>query len=410
MGGLAMKKSMVLGVVILLFLLCGVSTAITGAIFTTDDTCSGVNVNLFGSKEDVYLDGGPHHEGAAGLPDGSYFVRVTEPDGTLLGTSNGSSNDLPVEVTGGVFDTCYQLWDILIKASDGTQGYDDTTNPGREYKVWVSMDPEFPPSDSATDNFKVNESEGGELANLTVLKFYDQNANGMNDDEQLIEGWKIRITDGLDLIRYTLVSIFLGPDDYTVMEFTPVEMNWQNTTTSSVNITLGEGGEETVEFGNLCLGPGGGHTLGFWSNKNGQSLIGSNDLALLVSLNLRNGDGTNFDPANNAAFRTWILGATATNMANMLSAQLAAMELNVFNDFVDGSALIYAPNTTSANALGYASVNDIMAEANATLGADGFTPAGDTNRTYQEALKNILDHANNNLNFVQPTPCSFTFW
>ena len=36
-------------------------------------------------------------------------------------------------------------------------------------------------------------------------------------------------------------------------------------------------------------------------------------------------------------------------MAYMLSVQLAAMELNVFNGNVSGSALISAPGTASAN-------------------------------------------------------------
>ena len=31
----------------------------TGAIFTTDVTCSGTNVNIFANKDAVYLDGGP---------------------------------------------------------------------------------------------------------------------------------------------------------------------------------------------------------------------------------------------------------------------------------------------------------------------------------------------------------------
>ncbi len=52
---------------------------VTGAIFTTDSACAGTNVNIFQSKDDVYLDGGPAHPGAAGLPDGSYYVKVTEP-------------------------------------------------------------------------------------------------------------------------------------------------------------------------------------------------------------------------------------------------------------------------------------------------------------------------------------------
>jgi hypothetical protein len=165
----------------------------------------------------------------------------------------------------------------------------------------------------------------------------------------------------------------------------------------------------TVDFGNVCLGAGGGLTLGFWSNKNGQSLIGTDDLAMLVALNLRNPDGSNFNPAACTPFRTWLLSATAVNMAYMLSAQLAAMELNVFNAKVNGSGLIYAPGATSANALGFATVNAVMVEANASLGANGYTVAASAVRSYQEALKNALDRANNNLTFVQPTPCSYTF-
>src|SRR5262245_65859301 len=47
-----------------------------GAIFTTDNTCSGVDLNIYSNKSDVYLDGGPAHPGAASLPDGSYYVQV----------------------------------------------------------------------------------------------------------------------------------------------------------------------------------------------------------------------------------------------------------------------------------------------------------------------------------------------
>jgi hypothetical protein len=50
-----------------------------------------------------------------------------------------------------------------------------------------------------------------------------------------------------------------------------------------------------------------------------------------------------------------------------------------------------------------------MAEAAAELCAHGYTVSGDPNRNYQESLKNALDKANNNLNFVQATPCPFTF-
>jgi hypothetical protein len=379
---------------------------VSGAIFTTGSACDGTNLNIFAELGAVYLDGGPVQPGAAGLPDGWYWVKVTEPDGTLLGNTTTAS----VQVVNGEFVHCYRLWDILVKASDGTQGYDVTGNPGGVYKVWVSQNGDFPQSASKTDNFKV--LGGGvepEVATLNVIKFYDANANGINDDGQLITGWKVRIQNGIDVIRYTPVSMIVEAGSYTVSEFMPEQGNWQATTPTSVGVTLAAGETATVAFGNLCLGAGGGHTLGFWSNRTGQRLIGDDDLALLVGLNLRNADGSHFDPATNAAFRTWLLGGNATNMAYMLSVQLAAMELNVFNGSVSSDALIYAPGTTSANALGYATVGDVLAEANAELGLNGLTLADHASRGYQEALKNALDAANNNLNFVQAGPCPFTF-
>jgi hypothetical protein len=380
------------------------AAGLTGAIYTTDFTCSGVNVNLFDSKADVYLNGGPQG-GGSGLPNGYYYVQVTEPDGTLLGTSIGSGNDTPVHVTSNQFDKCYQLSAILITASDSTLGYDTSTNGGGVYKVWVSQVADFTESLSKTDNFKVE--AGVTPAELKVLKFYDANANGINDDGQLITGWKVRIYDGIDWIRFTPVDLFLAPDGYTVDEFTPIELNWIPTTPTSVQVTIPP--DATVAFGNLCLGGGGGLTLGFWSNKNGKALFGDDDLALMVSLNLRNANGSDFNPGNYAGFRTWLLSANATNMAYMLSAQLAAMELNVNNGKVNGNALIYAPDTMSANALGFATVNAVMAEANAELGLHGTAGAADAWRGYQEALKNALDNANNNKTFVQPAPCPFSF-
>jgi hypothetical protein len=133
------------------------------------------------------------------------------------------------------------------------------------------------------------------------------------------------------------------------------------------------------------------------------------ELALLSSLNLRTASGANFDPATYDAFRTWLLGAKAKNMAYMLSAQLAAMELNVEAGFVSGSAVIYAPDTNSADALGFTTVSALMAEANTELGLHGLTLSGSAFRAYQAALKDALDDANNNLNFVQATACPFSF-
>ena len=96
-----------------------------------------------------------------------------------------------------------------------------------------------------------------------------------------------------------------------------------------------------LQFGNVCLGAGGGLTLGFWSNKNGQNLENAYDFAVLSALCLRTANGQRPElhrdrsPANKTALHDWLLNANATNMANMLSAQLAAMVLNVRHPGVD---------------------------------------------------------------------------
>ena len=444
-----MRRKLILAGVLTLAILAGSAVIafaqpLSGAIFTTDSTCSGVDLNIYGSKDDVYLNGGPTHPGAAGLPDGDYYVQVTEPNGTPLGTSVGSSNEKPVHVANGEFDQCYQLSAILIKHSDSTAGYDATSNPGGEYKVWVSTDSSFTNSDTKTDNFKVK-TGGGEPQNqatLHVRKYYDANANGQYDNgETLLTGWKFRIHDEIDWIRYIPADMILDPDQYWVSEFKPVETNWIPTDTGTGPVdnqtgmptktyTLAGGDDVTTSFGNVCLGAGGGLTLGFWSNNNGLATMktmpaytslggvaypaGLNaQLAFLRDLNLiqndKKGNGYAFDPTTSKDFQTWLLKADATNMAYMLSAQLAAMELNVRSGKVSGGALIYAPGTTSANALGFATVNAVMAEANADLGLNPTTVKAGPTRTHQEALKIALDKGNNNLNFVQSSACPYSF-
>jgi hypothetical protein len=159
-----------------------------------------------------------------------------------------------------------------------------------------------------------------------------------------------------------------------------------------------DGGTPGTDSG-ACVPGGGARTPGFWANR-GESLIGADDLTMLRRLSLREADGDPFDPFTFDAWRDWLLGSNAVNMAYKLSAHLGAMALNVHNGLVDPDARIFAPGTTSADASGTATVAEVMAEANAALATDGYTPAGDLNRAYQEALKDALDAANNNTNFV----------
>ncbi|HUS14868.1 MAG TPA: hypothetical protein VM536_07590 [Chloroflexia bacterium] len=124
-------------------------------------------------------------------------------------------------------------------------------------------------------------------------------------------------------------------------------------------VTLEEGDDQTVTFGNFCLVGSGGVTLDFWSNRNGQALFTSDDRTFLINQNLRNANGTNFDPASYAAFRTWILSTTATNMAYMLSAQYEAMQLNVRHGFVLANSYYIPAGMT---------VQQLLDAANTTLG------------------------------------------
>jgi hypothetical protein len=55
-------------------------------------------------------------------------------------------------------------------------------------------------------------------------------------------------------------------------------------------------------------------------------------------------------------------------------------------------------------------MNDLMTAANNELCLDGLTPSGNQYRAFQECLKTTLhDGNNNNKNFVQPSPCPFSF-
>jgi hypothetical protein len=116
----------------------------TGSIKTTDVDGNAVDGNIYTFKTDVYV-------GGENLPEGSYYVQVTTPNGDLLGKTQTASETVGAD---GILPRV-QLWSILSKASDNTQGYDNTTNPGGEYKVWVSTDSTFPNNESKKDNFKV---------------------------------------------------------------------------------------------------------------------------------------------------------------------------------------------------------------------------------------------------------------
>ncbi len=427
---------------------------VTGAIFTNEyavDTasCTGVNRNLYESKATVGLDGGPERATAAGLlPNTRYYVQVTDPSGSqVLGTSvkpgvTDQAQRAPVLTdVNGKFVSCLQLgaivWEVVGGTVQETRGFIDTPNNGGEYKVWVSTSPTFDNAYTKTDNFKVKSVvvvASSDPRTVEVWKFYDANANGVRDSGEPLLPWKVDIA-GLPVLDTTasgpasFTPLPLGA--FTARELTPDQTNWVSTnaylggytaplppfTLSSptalalnqigVDITESSPTTQSVHFGNVCLGKGGGRTLGFWSNKNGQALLTPQVLAELRALNLKNASGGDFDPTTNAELRKWLLDGNATNMAYMLSVQMAAMHLNLRVGFATADPMLYAPGLATVNTAGFISASGLVAEANASLGTDGYTRAGTPVRVYQERLKNVLDAGNNDRDiFVQPTPCA----
>lgn len=170
---------------------------VAGAIYTTLSDGSEVNFNIYASKDDVYLNGGPGKgagSNAPGLvPDGVYIFMVTSPDGELLSTDNAECRQ--VQVTGGLVvgaaGPCPHVnGNLQAGGAVAVQlmPYNDTPNPGGEYKAWLTPRDKyvcpldavscaegrhgFINSESKTDNFKVNA-----VADEIDTRFWDSHNN-----------------------------------------------------------------------------------------------------------------------------------------------------------------------------------------------------------------------------------------
>src|SRR5438046_1083877 len=73
---------------------------IDGAIFTTTADGTTVNGNIYSSKAEVYLGGGPQNQNSNGLPPVNYYFQVTDASGIVkLSTDDISCREL--QVSGG---------------------------------------------------------------------------------------------------------------------------------------------------------------------------------------------------------------------------------------------------------------------------------------------------------------------
>ncbi|MEQ1607305.1 MAG: carboxypeptidase-like regulatory domain-containing protein [Pyrinomonadaceae bacterium] len=468
-----------------------------GAIYTSAGDGSVVNQNIYSNKSDVYLNGGPQNQNGPGLPDGTYYFQVTTPSGDLLSTDNAVCRQ--IKVVGGVISGADTLAAGLCAHPNGLfnpnngstpvqlMPFSDTTNAGGEYKVWLirqatsttisTLDPRvinFTNNNSKTDNFKVaaptptpdpcnvpnpppdcNPDQG---VVLSGHKFYDANANAVDNNEAPVAGITIVInwidtagshtgtaTTGIDG-NWTFGPIPTG-STYTVYELVPcVDDNadlvcdaghyWVQTAPvpDSQNFQGYNGTANTnvtgLNFGDICFGPAsGGYTLGYWSNKNGEKVMtnggpngvdqtvypatvgtGMNgDLLFLRNLNLKGSTGSNFDPTGYTQFRTWLLNGNAVNMSYMLSVQLSATSLDVRHKFLYDAQIVDARTVcnSAGTCLGFNSIGSIRQGADTSLNNFSYTISGDPHRQSQELLKNFLDSVNNNrLPFASVQPCA----
>jgi hypothetical protein len=250
------------------------SAQVGGAIQTTTSSGTTVNGNLYKAKTDVYLNGGPQNMNNPGLvPNGNYYFQVTNPSGSQLlsaddiscrqvivqngriigvpgdsespfgsaasgtpnrctapgdgnhpvGTFNGANNEQPVQLCPAVMSP--PRTDTLGNGTffDPNNWCDTTSNPGGEYKAWLTPQSSYSPdpsnpncsksnsrivfgfcdSDSKTDNFKVqftppppcNTDCAAPGATLVACKYWDKNDDGAGIPDMATDiplgGWTI---------------------------------------------------------------------------------------------------------------------------------------------------------------------------------------------------------------------------
>jgi hypothetical protein len=328
-------------------------------------------------------------------------------------------------------------------------GYEFEVEIGSTYKLCEVLQAGYSQSSTPTcytgtvPSTDVENLNFGNNIRASGRKFLDANQNGTNDSEPGIPGFKIEIAWCQDAscsnsapYPQVVQTVYTDPNGdwstvlpppptvpaqttwwFRVCEVLPPSSpvgSWTQTAPASACYIVQVGGAGTpgpntgLDFGNYCR-PTFGRTLGFWSNKNGQKvfegLTGPTALDGLKSLNLRDGAGADFDPPSYTDFRSWILSATATNMAYMLSAQMAATYLSARAANAGGVQVWFMGN--------WITVDNAISNANYLLSDAGCDPLTDgkcvvlsdhPKRSSMAAYKDLFDAINNNLAVTQGCP------
>lgn len=368
----------------------------------------------------------------AALPSGIYYVHVTDPIGghdEVLSMNQGADRFVQITNNAGVISLSlpYSVNPDVPAFGVGYGGVGQSLPlfPFRSaswdpchFKAWLGdswtdpVDPTWPyPLGGGYDatrgvcrirsyvSFDIGDGTGSDV---TGFVFDDTDRNGALDDgEQGLSGEEVRLVGTAGTLTVlteadgTFRFVDVSAGDYSV-EITVGSGSVATNATSQTIKVCGCADVAVTGFGKAqeCL-PANGHTIGYWRNCHGLARISQgNLLPQLNALPLVNGYGRRVCFANTAQFACWLQGANSTNMAYMLSAQLAAMFLNVATGLVDERARL------TDDELGTMTAGELMAMAMASLAADGYTPRCDANRDAQERLKCALDGGNNNRTWI----------
>jgi hypothetical protein len=246
--------------------------------------------------------------------------------------------------------------------------------------------------------------------------FYDANLNGVRDDgECAIPGRLITIMGPNDTLSLTtdetggFCHSCITPGRYTVCQALPQSTGTCRWITTTPCRTRDVTQPWKPVFGTAYSCINGGRSIGYWSNKRGTDSITSDDLAELRALNLRNPNGSDFDPVSAGQYQEWLTRAAGANAAYRLSEELSALKLNIAHGLDIRSSELDSGGSIIAT-LEYANCllgNPIGQCGGLFAGQNGAaTASAGPLRTEQDRVRNVIQKINNRSFFIQPPPCS----
>lgn len=457
-----------------------------GAISTTDRDGQTVQGNHYEHCCDVFLNGGPqghsHCEGE-GLPDGEYYFQVTDPSGAALLSSDdiqqrririedgviveylGVSGPCAHEIGVGKFQE-HNPANISVQLMP----FDESSNPCGVHKAWLTRVCDYDPEDchsvhgfvhhrSKTTNFKCEPEippppPPPAVCTIVINKYFDANANGVNDGEQPLDGVRFNVwytPPGCAPVCQTVVSgtdcpgqisIDIPPGSaVTVCEQIPGTgeqgCTWMQTepNESSSDAALNNGqwcycftcpdeidSVHTLAFGDVCLKPAsGGKSIAYWRSNTGMKVLQRHETVWrgkMTNFPFRCSNGKAYHVPNGefdgsyGDFRQWLIGGSS-NMACQLSKQFAALRLAVLFGHLDSHAKVLISDQ-EAQMLGTTNnavrLTWLIKQARITLGLHGVTCVASPDRNCQECLKSMMRRINvNGMPFVCDQPCPIVY-